>query len=90
MKNLSAEKLIQVGYHYVTKSQGRFYLYLAVFCSILVMLDVGTFELIQGMKLKTFDLIIKNRVLFQKADPDIVIVDIDEASLEAMAKEYGR
>jgi adenylate cyclase len=90
MKNLSAEKLIQVGYRYVTKSQGRFYLYLAVFCSILVMLDAGTFELIRGMKLKTFDVIMKNRVLFHKADPDIVIVDIDEASLEAMAQEYGR
>ena len=90
MKNRSVEKLIQVGYRYVTKSQGRFYVYLAVFCSVLVMLDAGTFELIRGMKLKTFDVIMKNRVLFQKADPDIVIIDVDEASLEAMAQEYGR
>jgi len=90
MKNLSVEKLIQVGYRYVTKSQGRFYLYLAVFCSILVVLDAGSVEVIRGMKLKTFDVIMKHRVLFQKADPNIVIVDIDEASLEAMAKEYGR
>lgn len=90
MKNFSGEKLIQIGYRYVTKSQGRFYLYLAVFCSILVVLDAGSFELIRGMKLKTFDVIMKNRVLFQKADPDVVIVDIDEASLEAMAQEYGR
>lgn len=90
MKNLSVEKLIQVGYRYVTKSQGRFYLYLAVFCSLLVIVDAGSFEVIRGMKLKTFDLIMKNRVLFHKADPDIVIVDIDEASLEAMATEYGR
>lgn len=90
MKNLSVEKLIQVGYRYVTKSQGRFYLYLAVFCSILVVLDAGSVEVIRGMKLKTFDVIMKHRVLFQKADPNIVIVDIDEASLEAMAQEYGR
>ena len=90
MKNLSIEKLIQVGYRYVTKSQGRFYLYLAIFCSVLVVLDAGSFELIRGMKLKTFDVIMKNRILFHKADPDIVIVDIDEASLEAMAQEYGR
>ncbi|MCA9422233.1 MAG: hypothetical protein KC592_14515, partial [Nitrospira sp.] len=62
MKNLSAEKLIQVGYRYVTKSQGRFYLYLAIFCSVLVVLDAGSFELIRGMKLKTFDVIIKNRI----------------------------
>ncbi|MEO8325943.1 MAG: CHASE2 domain-containing protein, partial [Nitrospirota bacterium] len=90
MKNFSVEKLIQVGYRFVTKSQGHFYLYLAIFCSILVVLDAGSFELIRGMKLKTFDVIMKNRVLFHKADPDIVIVDIDEASLEAMAQEYGR
>ena len=48
MKNLSVEKLIQVGYRYVTKSQGRFYLYLAVFCSILVVLDAGSVEVIRG------------------------------------------
>ncbi len=90
MKNFSGEKLVQFGYRYVTNSQGRFYLYLAVFCSILVILDAGSFELIRGMKLKTFDTIMKHRVLFEKADPHIVIVDIDEASLEAMAKEYGR
>ena len=90
MKSFSTEKLIQVCYRYVTQSQGRFYLYLAVVCSILVVLDAGSVELIQGMKLKTFDAIMKNRVLFHEADPDITIVDIDEASLAAMAKEYGR
>ncbi|HNP61995.1 MAG TPA: CHASE2 domain-containing protein, partial [Nitrospirales bacterium] len=90
MKNFSIEKLIQIGYRFVTKSQGHFYLYLAIFCSVLVILDAGSVELIRGMKLKTFDAIMKNRVLFHKADPDIVIVDIDEASLEAMAQEYGR
>jgi CHASE2 domain-containing sensor protein len=90
VKKFSAEKLIQFGYRYVTNSQGRFYLYLAIFCSLLVVLDAGSFELIRGMKLKTFDVIMKHRVLFDKADSDIVIVDIDEASLEAMAKEYGR
>ncbi|MDR4492837.1 MAG: CHASE2 domain-containing protein [Nitrospirales bacterium] len=90
MKSFSTEKLIQVCYRYVTKSQGRFYLYLAVFCSLLVVLDAGSVELIKGMKLKTFDSIMKNRVLFHQADPEIVIVDIDEASLSAMAKEYGR
>jgi adenylate cyclase len=90
MRNLSVDKFIQFGYRYVTTSQGRFYLYLAVVCSILVVLDAGAFELIRGMKLKTFDLIMKHRVLYQKADSDIVIIDIDEASLEAMAQEYGR
>jgi len=90
MKTFSTEDLIQVGYRYVTQSQGRFYLYLAVFCSLLVLVDAGSVELIKGMKLKTFDVIMKNRVFYHTADPDIVIADIDEASLAAMAKEYGR
>ncbi len=84
------ENLLQLGYRYVTQSRGRFYLYLAVLCSILVLLDAGTVELLGGMKLRTFNVIMKNRVLFHKADPDIMIVDIDEASLAAMASEYGR
>ena len=90
MKSFSTEKFIQVGYRYVTKSQGRFYLYLAVVCTLLVVLDAGSVELIKGMKLKTFDTIMKNRILFNKGDSDIMIVDIDEGSLSAMAKEYGR
>ena len=90
MKSFSTEKLIRVCYRYVTQSHGRLYLYLAVFCSLLVLLDAGSVELIKGMKLKTFDSIMKNRVLFHQADPDIIIVDIDEASLSAMASEYGR
>ncbi len=43
-----------------------------------------------GMKNKTYDLIMKSRFHHPAADPDIVIVDIDEAALAAMAKDYGR
>jgi adenylate cyclase len=43
-----------------------------------------------GMKNKTYDLIMKSRFHHPAADPDIVLVDIDEASLAAMAKDYGR
>jgi CHASE2 domain-containing sensor protein len=42
------------------------------------------------MRNKTFDFMVKSRVLVPKADQDIVIVDVNEASLAAMAKEYGR
>jgi adenylate cyclase len=90
MKHSSVEKLIQIGYRYVTRSKGRFYLYLAVLCSLLVVLDAGSAQLIHGMKLKTFDVIMKNRLLFHGADPNIVIVDIDEGSLAAMSNDYGR
>lgn len=31
-----------------------------------------------------------NRIAYEKADTEVVIVDIDEGSLEAMAKDYGR
>jgi adenylate cyclase len=43
-----------------------------------------------GMKNKTYDLIMKSRFHYPAADPEIVLVDIDEASLAAMAKDYGR
>jgi CHASE2 domain-containing sensor protein len=32
----------------------------------------------------------KNRLHFHTADPEIIILDVDEASLSAMGKEYGR
>ena len=35
-------------------------------------------------------MMVKYRLFVPEADPDIVILDIDEASLSAMAKEYGR
>lgn len=43
-----------------------------------------------GMKHQAYDLIMKSRFRTPPADPDIVLVDIDEASLAAMAPEYGR
>jgi CHASE2 domain-containing sensor protein len=42
------------------------------------------------MKQAAFDMMVRLRVVVPKPDPDIVIVDINEASLSAMAKEYGR
>ncbi len=86
----STDRLVQAIYHFVYRSKGRFYLYLALFCSVLVVLDATTFHLVAGMQHRTFDLIMKNRITYQVADSDVVIVDIDEGSLEAMAKDYGR
>jgi CHASE2 domain-containing sensor protein len=43
-----------------------------------------------GMKNKAYDLIMKTRFQHPAADPGIVIVDIDESALAAMAPEYGR
>lgn len=90
MKWQTINRLIQIGYHFVYRSKGRFYLYLAFFCSVLVLLDATTFHLVAGMQNRTFDAIMKHRIVYQPADPEVVILDIDEGSLEAMAKEYGR
>jgi len=86
----SINRLVQFGYHFVYRSKGRFYLYLAFLCSILVVLDATSFHLVAGMQHRTFDIIMKNRIAYPKADPDLVIVDIDEGSLQAMAGDYGR
>lgn len=43
-----------------------------------------------GLKHRAYDAIMKSRFNVPPADPDIVLVDIDEASLAAMAPQYGR
>lgn len=70
--------------------RNNFYLYLAALLTVLVLLDAGVFHVGENMRQKAFDLMVKNRVIVPKPDKDIVIVDVNEASLAAMAKEYGR
>lgn len=72
------------------KLRNNFYLYLSTLLTILVLLDASLFHVGENMRDRAFDLMVKNRIMVPKADPDIVIVDINEASLSAMAKEYGR
>ncbi len=72
------------------KLKNNFYLYLAVLFSLTILLDAGVFHVGQNMRDKAFDLMVKHRVLKPAADPSIVIIDINEASLEAMAKDFGR
>ncbi len=72
------------------KLKNNFYIYLATLFTLLVLLDAGVFHIGENMRDKAFDFMVKNRVFQTKADKDIVIVDINEASLAAFAKEYGR
>ena len=72
------------------KLKNNFYIYLATLFTLLVLLDASAFHVGENMRDKAFDFMIKNRVLQPTADRDIVIVDINEASLAAFAKEYGR
>ena len=67
-----------------------FYLYLAAIFSVFVVVDVAYLHVGANMRQAAFDLMMKWRVVAPKVDPEIVIVDINEASLAAMAKEYGR
>jgi adenylate cyclase len=72
------------------KLKNNFYIYLATLFTILVLLDANTFGVGLNMRDKAFDFMVKHRIFAQAPDKDIIIVDINEASLAAMAKEYGR
>ena len=58
--------------------------------SLWVLLDVLALRLTSGMAQSSFDAMVRARVVAAAPDPRIVIVDIDEASLARMAKEFGR
>lgn len=72
------------------KLRNNFYLYLSALLTIFVLLDASVFHVGENMRDRAFDFMVKNRIVVPKPDPNIIIVDIDEASLSAMAKEYGR
>ena len=67
----------------------HFYLYLAVALTLLLLLDTGVFKLGMQLSQKTFDLLVAHRLHVPAADPEIIIVDVNEASLAALAGEYG-
>jgi len=72
------------------KLHNNFYLYLSALLTLFVLLDAGIFHIGENMRDKAFDLMVKNRLIVPQADKDIIIIDINEASLSAMAEEYGR
>ncbi|MDO8704744.1 MAG: CHASE2 domain-containing protein, partial [Sulfuricaulis sp.] len=66
-----------------------FYVGLAVVVSAVAVFAIATGST-AGMKNKAYDLIMKSRFQHPAADPEIVILDIDEPALAAMAPEFGR
>lgn len=72
------------------KWKGSFYLYLAVLFTLFIILDTTFLHLTAEMKQAGLDMMVRYRFIVPKPDKDIVIVDIDEASLAEMAKKYGR
>ncbi len=71
------------------KLKNNFYIYLAALFTLLVLLDASVFHVGLNMRDTAFDFMVKHRVFQPKPDQDIVIVDINEASLHAYAKEFG-
>jgi CHASE2 domain-containing sensor protein len=78
-----AERLAQLWKH-------SFYLYLAALFSVLAVLDATVLHKTAEMRQAAFDTMVRYRLIVPQPDPDIVIVDIDEASLAAMSQDYGR
>jgi CHASE2 domain-containing sensor protein len=74
----------------VRRLGARAYLVLAAIFSLLIIADTGMLNLVAAAETRLFDLLISHRMATPKPDPDIVILDIDEASLAAMAAEHGR
>jgi adenylate cyclase len=67
-----------------------FYVYLAAAFSLFIAADAAVLHITANMRQKAFDMVVRHRIIVPQPDADIVIVDINEASLAAMAKEYGR
>ena len=61
----------------------------AVF-SVWALLDVFAFKLAGGLTKSSYDAMVRSRFYVASADPRIVIIDIDEATLARMAPEFGR
>lgn len=75
---------------FTRRFRNNFYIFLAALFTILIALDASVFQVGANMRQKAFDLMVRHRVVAPKPDPDIVIVDINEASLAALAEDYGR
>jgi len=59
----------------------NFYLYLAAVFTVFAIADTAVLHVTQEMRQGAFDLMVRYRINAPKPDPDIVIVDINEAWL---------
>ncbi len=74
----------------VERLHNSFYIYLALLLTTLIALDASLFHVGENMRQKAFDAMVRHRIQPPKPDPEIIIVDVNEASLAALAQEYGR
>lgn len=68
----------------------NFFLYLAAVFTVLAVVDTATVNYVGGMRQSSYDLMLRLRLNVPAPAHDIVIIDIDEKTLAAMAPEYGR
>lgn len=61
----------------------------ALFCAWIAV-DAGVLRASGGLNRATYDAMVRLRLAAPAVDPRIVIVDIDEASLARLAREFGR
>ncbi|HNV68631.1 MAG TPA: CHASE2 domain-containing protein [Candidatus Ozemobacteraceae bacterium] len=90
LRNLWNDGWFDLGFWLGRHFRKTFYLAVALIFTLLAIAEVSTFQVTQEVRQQAFDAILHYRVIKPRPDPDIVIVDINEASLAAMAREYGR
>lgn len=84
------ERLRQGSVLVLRRLGARAYLGLAWVLSMLLLVDMGQVGLLVSADTRLFDTLVAHRIHLAAPDPELVIVDIDEASLASMANEYGR
>lgn len=63
---------------------------LVILFSAWIVLDLTYLKVSSGLSLTTYDTMVRNRFLAAAPDSRLVVIDIDEASLARMSKEFGR
>lgn len=91
MKSFATVARLALGVGQFTRRRGkRFYVLLAAVISLLAVLDFAVTHVIGGMEGQAYDFVIRHRLGSPPADPGIVIVEIDERSLEQVGRDHGR
>jgi len=72
------------------KWKNNIYLILAGAFTLFIIADYSVMHLTTDLRQEAYDIMVRYRLNVPKPDNDIIIVDINEASLNAMSKEYGR
>lgn len=88
--NLILQRVSRLFVFIVKKWKAKAYLFLAALFSLGIFIDAAVLHLAEKMQYAGFDITLRYRIFAPEPDKEIIIVDINEASLASMAKEYGR